>query len=64
MSIEQTLQERSGSKCELCGATDHLSVYEVPPSDGSADQAILVCGTCKSQMHLCIISPELEKETK
>ncbi len=50
MSIEQTLQERSGSKCELCGATDHLSVYEVPPSDGSADQAVLVCGTCKSQI--------------
>ena len=50
MSLETQLQERSGSKCELCGATDDLSVYEVPPSDGSADQAILVCATCLDQI--------------
>lgn len=50
MSIEQTLLERSGHKCELCGATEDLSVYQVAPSDGSADQAICICGTCKSQI--------------
>ncbi|WP_019556107.1 PhnA domain-containing protein [Thiomicrorhabdus arctica] len=50
MSIEETLQTRSGSKCELCGAKDDLSVMEVTPSDGSAEQAILVCITCKSQI--------------
>lgn len=50
MSLEQALAERSGNKCELCGAEEHLSVFEVAPSDGSAEQAILVCSTCRSQI--------------
>lgn len=51
MSIENDLHERSGSKCELCGATDSLTVYEVPPgADGSADTAVLLCGTCREQI--------------
>lgn len=50
MSLEQALIDRSGGKCELCGAEDHLSAYEVAPSDGSVDQAVLVCETCKSQI--------------
>jgi len=49
--MEQDLQERSGNQCELCGATDALSVYEVPssPTNG-ADAAIYVCDTCKTQL--------------
>jgi protein PhnA len=51
MTTEQQLQERSGSKCELCGSSDNLSVYAIPPnSDESADQSILVCATCKQQI--------------
>ncbi len=51
MSTEQTLQTRSESKCELCSATENLSVYEVPPeSGGSADQCILLCVTCNDQI--------------
>lgn len=51
MSTEQALQERSGSKCELCGAEEDLAVYAVPPdSDGSAEQSILVCATCREQL--------------
>ncbi|MEA3374241.1 MAG: PhnA domain-containing protein [Campylobacterota bacterium] len=50
MSTEQTLIKRSGNRCELCGAEENLSVYEVAPSDGSAEQSVLVCGTCKSQL--------------
>ena len=50
MSLEKTLLERSGNKCELCGAEDNLTVLEVAPSDGSAEQAILVCATCHSQI--------------
>jgi protein PhnA len=51
MSTEQALQDRSGGKCELCGSTSDLSVYEVPPeSDGSAEQSILVCATCREQL--------------
>lgn len=52
MSTEQDLQNRSESKCELCSATENLSVYEVPPnSDGNADQSILICNTCKEQIN-------------
>ncbi len=50
MNIEETLKERSGAICELCGADSDLSVYEVTPSDGSIDQAIYVCNTCKGQI--------------
>ena len=50
MSIEQTLQDRSGNICELCGAADGLAPFEVAPSDGSVDQSIYICETCKSQI--------------
>ena len=51
MSIEVELNTRSESKCELCTATGGLSVYEIPPSsDGSADQSVLVCESCKNQI--------------
>ncbi|QBZ83133.1 PhnA protein [Hydrogenovibrio crunogenus] len=50
MTIEQSLLDRSGSKCELCGSEEQLSTYEVPPSDGSTDQTIVVCQTCKNQI--------------
>ncbi len=51
MTIEQQLQQRSESKCELCGATDDLSVFEVlhGPLDG-AESCILICPTCRSQI--------------
>ena len=56
MSVEQQLQARSGSQCELCAAPDHLTVYEVPPVvSGDADKAILVCKTCHDQIE----QPEL-----
>lgn len=52
MSIEQTLRARSGDKCELCGAADNLSVYEVPPvAEPNSDKSILVCATCDSQIN-------------
>ena len=51
MSIEEELHVRSESKCELCCATDNLGVYEVPPgSNGSADESVLICGTCREQI--------------
>lgn len=51
MGRETELQTRSGSKCELCGSTDRLGVFEVPPpSDGSADQCVLICETCREQV--------------
>jgi protein PhnA len=50
MSIEQTLQERSGNICELCGASENLNVFPVVPSDGSAEESIYICATCKTQI--------------
>jgi len=51
MSTEQALLARSESKCELCGAGDSLSLYEVPPSSkGGVDDSVLICATCKGQI--------------
>ena len=51
MSIRKELEERSGSKCELCGATEKLNMYEVPPvSTGGIDGSLLACNTCIEQI--------------
>ncbi len=51
MTIEQDLRRRAEDKCELCEAADNLSVFDVPPtSDGSVDQAILICDSCRIQI--------------
>lgn len=51
MTTEQTLHERSDSKCELCSTTENLTVYEVPPeSQGNADDSLLLCETCREQI--------------
>jgi protein PhnA len=51
MSTENELYARSESKCELCGASDKLGTYEVPPSSiGSADESLLICDTCREQI--------------
>lgn len=51
MTVEQDLRERADNKCELCGASEDLTVLPVgPDSDGSADKAILACATCAGQI--------------
>jgi len=51
MSMEQELRARAEDKCELCGALENLNIYEVPPaSDGSLDQAVLTCASCRDQI--------------
>ena len=51
MSTEQALLVRSGSQCELCGATEGLGVYEVPPrAHGVADECALICAPCREQI--------------
>ena len=51
MSIEKELLARSESKCELCSAAEGLCVYEVPPGpNGSADECVLICETCREQI--------------
>jgi len=51
MGIEQALHARSGSRCELCGSTEALNVFIIPPRSGdSVDDAILACATCREQI--------------
>ncbi|MFY9242895.1 MAG: PhnA domain-containing protein [Polaribacter sp.] len=51
MSLQQDLENRSGNKCELCTATNNLSIYEVKPvSTAGFDGSILACETCISQI--------------
>ena len=51
MNTEQALQARSESRCELCGVTDDLSVYEIPPAlNDDAEKCIFICLTCRDQV--------------
>ena len=51
MSIDRELNKRSGAKCELCGATENLKVYEVlPTKKGGIDEAVQACTTCIEQI--------------
>jgi protein PhnA len=51
MSILKELEERSRLKCELCGATEKLKVYGVPPvSTGGIEGSLLACNTCIEQI--------------
>jgi len=50
MSVKEDLLKRSNGVCELCGSDSSLSVYEVSPSNGSAEQSILVCAICTEQI--------------
>ncbi len=38
------------SVCELCGSAEDVNAMEVSPSDGSEEQSIYVCSTCKTQI--------------
>ena len=50
MTVEQTLRARCDAKCELCAAENTLAPVAVAPSDGSAEQSVLLCETCRSQL--------------
>lgn len=53
MSLQIELENRSGNKCELCAATNNLSVYDVKPSitgGGGVDGSLLACETCVTQI--------------
>lgn len=51
MNLEKQLITRSGGICELCTATENLSVYEVPPTSvATGDNSILLCQTCLAQI--------------
>jgi len=50
MITEETLRQRSDATCELCGQTNHLSVFTVSDAPEDMEAEILVCETCKTQL--------------
>lgn len=48
--MSKELETRSNGVCELCSSSEGLSAFEVAPSDGSAEQSVYICQTCKSQI--------------
>ncbi|WP_146592871.1 PhnA domain-containing protein [Novipirellula galeiformis] len=51
MSVENELQERSGSKCELCGSSEGLVVHPVDvASEADAAKCVMTCSECHSQL--------------
>lgn len=51
MSLEKELEERSGSKCELCRSSKDTGIYVVAPKDGKkADECAFLCAICQSQI--------------
>lgn len=52
-SFGKELTRRSGSSCELCGASGvSLTVFEVPPSkeEPSASDCVFICGECRGEL--------------
>ncbi len=49
MKPEAVLLQRSENKCELCGQTNGLKVYEVLPAAVS-DNNIILCEKCRAQV--------------
>lgn len=51
MKLPEDLKARSNNSCELCSATEGLSVYEVPFSPESRrDAEIVACDNCRAQL--------------
>lgn len=51
MGLLETLQNRSENKCELCTATDNLSIHTVAPKkDETVDNSAYLCSTCVTQI--------------
>ena len=47
MTIDTSLLERSGSKCEFCSSEENLKTYSVKPGEeNSADHSVVLCETC------------------
>ncbi|WP_341836214.1 PhnA domain-containing protein [Chitinophaga pollutisoli] len=51
MKLPEDLKARSNNSCEMCSATEGLSVYEVPFSPESRrDAEIVACDKCRAQL--------------
>lgn len=51
MNIEKELLKRSNSTCELCGATEALQAYNLPPNTNTTlENALIACKECFNQL--------------
>lgn len=51
MTILENIQERSGGKCELCGAEENLDAFVVEPKPADhPDHVAHLCDTCRNQI--------------
>ncbi|WP_408095717.1 PhnA domain-containing protein [Peredibacter sp. HCB2-198] len=51
MSLLSSLMSRAHSNCELCGSSNNVSLYEIPPTTKADENtALIVCETCKTQI--------------
>ncbi len=51
MQTAAAVLKRSENKCELCGSTETVKVYEVPPQDkNTEDNSIATCSKCLAQI--------------
>ncbi len=51
MKLEDLLLKRSENKCELCGSTEQVKMYEVQPQDNSNEEnSLIACNTCIAQI--------------
>ncbi len=51
MSLENDIDKRSESKCELCGSTNGLTLFYVPPvKEKLKSNTINTCATCNEQL--------------
>ena len=51
MKLEEILKERSENRCELCASTNALSMYDVQPHSGKAENnCIMICLKCHAQI--------------
>ena len=58
MGILEDLIKRAENSCELCKCENDLDIFEVSPSDGTAEQSALLCPKCKSQFEQnCELDP-------
>lgn len=51
MKLEEQLRQRSGNVCELSGASDNLTIYQVPFAKGNeVEGSILISEKCLAQI--------------
>ncbi len=56
MNLEKDIQERSHHSCELCKATDNLSIYTIQPSKKvDLTDSVYACETCTSQIENSVL---------